>query len=124
MRGVSQPKEDGRRAEPTAPLPESRRLSRPWWLPHFLGRVPLGLEGRHLTLVGIVSLAAFFESYDLSMLTSALKQIREGFGLGQSEAVSLFAWIRLGAIPALIVVPLADRLGPVSYTHLTLPTKA
>ena len=108
---MNQSDEEGGHADRTEPLPESRRLRRPWWLPHFLGRVPLGLEERHLTLVGLVSLAAAFESYDLSMLTSALKQIRESFGLGQSEAVSLFAWIRLGAIPALIVVPLADRLG-------------
>lgn len=91
--------------------PEPRRVKRPWWLPHFLGRVPLGLDERHVALVGIVSLAALFENYDMSMLTSALKQIRESFDLTQSEAASFFAWIRLGAIPAFLVLPLADRFG-------------
>jgi putative MFS transporter len=87
------------------------RARRPWWLPHVLGRIPIGLESRHVSLVGIVSLAALFENYDMSMLTSALKQIRESLGLSQAEASSLFAWIRLGAIPAFLVLPLADRLG-------------
>lgn len=87
------------------------RAKRPWWLPHVLGRIPIGLEARHISLVGIVSLAALFENYDMSMLSSALKQIRESFGLSQAEASSLFAWIRLGAIPAFLVLPLADRVG-------------
>jgi MFS family permease len=87
------------------------RAKRPWWFPHFLGRVPLGLEQKDLTLVGVVSLSMFFESYDLSMLTAALKQIRETFDLGSSEMSSLVAYVRLGAIPAFLVLPLADRLG-------------
>ena len=91
--------------------PEPQRVKRPWWLPHFLGRVPLGLEERHVALVGVVALAALFENYDQSMLTSAFKQIREGFDLSQAEAATRFGWIRLGAIPAIIVLPLADRLG-------------
>ncbi len=90
---------------------DQKRASRPWWLPHFLGRIPLGVEDRHVALVGVVALASLFETYDMSMLTSALKQIRESFGLSQAEASSLFAWIRLGAIPAFLVLPLADRIG-------------
>ena len=87
------------------------RPKRPIWLPHFLGPLPLGLEQKYVSLVGVVSLALLFESYDLSMLSAALKQIRESFGLGQSEMSSLVAYIRLGAIPAFLVLPLADRLG-------------
>ncbi|MGB0618367.1 MAG: MFS transporter [Myxococcota bacterium] len=90
---------------------EPQRVSRPWWLPHFLGRVPIGLEERHVALVGVVALAALFENYDQSMLTAAFKQIREGFGLSQAEAATWFGWIRLGALPAILVLPLADRLG-------------
>ena len=90
---------------------ETQRVDRPWWLPHFLGRVPLGLRAEHVGLVGVVALAALFENYDQSMLTSAFKQIRESFELSQAEASSLFAWIRLGAIPAFLVLPLADRIG-------------
>ena len=87
------------------------RAKRPWWLLHVFGRVPVGIEPRHISIVGVVALAALFENYDMSMLSAALKQIRETFGLTQSEASSLFAWIRLGAIPAFLVLPIADRVG-------------
>lgn len=92
-------------------LETTARIRRPWWLPHFLGRVPVGVGADHVSLVGIVALAALFENYDMSMLTSAFKQIRESFDLSQAEASALFAWIRLGAIPAFLVLPLADRIG-------------
>jgi len=89
-------------------LPRARR---PWWLPHFLGRMPRGLEDHHVAVVGIVSLAFLFENYDLSMLSAALKQIRENYGQSPGEMTSLLAWIRLGAIPAFLLLPLADRVG-------------
>lgn len=104
--------------ESPAPVPRDgqvaalpQRARRPWWLPHFLGRVPLGLEERYVGLVGVVALAGFFENYDLSMMTAAFKQIRETFALTQAEMTSLVAWVRLGALPAFLVLPLADRLG-------------
>jgi MFS family permease len=40
-----------------------------------------------------------------------LKQIRESFELSQSDMTGLLAWVRLGAIPAFLILPLADRLG-------------
>lgn len=92
---------------PTEPV----RAKRPWWLPHFLGRVPIGLEARYVSLVGVVALAGLFENYDLSVLSAALKQIRESFDLDQSEMTSMLAWVRLGAIPAFLILPLADRVG-------------
>ena len=98
---------DGPAVDPDG-LPRARR---PWWIPHFLGRMPRGLEERHVGIVGIVSLAFLFENYDLSMLSAALKQIRESYGLDPAEMSSLLAWIRLGAIPAFLFLPLADRLG-------------
>jgi len=90
---------------------EPVRAKRPWWLPHFLGRVPMGLDSRYVSLVGLVALAGLFENYDLSVLSAALKQIRESFGLDQSEMTSMLAWVRLGAIPAFLILPLADRVG-------------
>lgn len=105
------PADGGERASDEGEPSPARRVKRPWWLPHLFGRVPLGLEERHVGLVGVVALAALFENYDVSMLSAALKQIRESFGLTQAEATSLFAWIRLGAIPAFLVLPLADRVG-------------
>ncbi len=99
--------DDGAQADPDA-LPRPRR---PFWLPHFLGRIPRGLEDRHVSIVGIVSLAFLFENYDLSMLSAALKQIRESYDLGPAEMTRWLAWIRLGAIPAFLCLPLADRFG-------------
>lgn len=95
-----------------AAVPDERvRAKRPWWLPHFLGRVPIGLESRYVSLVGVVALAGLFENYDLSVLSAALKQIRESFDLDQAEMTSLLAWVRLGALPAFLILPLADRIG-------------
>jgi len=72
---------------------------------------PAGLEPRLVRLLGLVSLAMFFESYDLSMLTSALKHIAEDLGMAEDELGGYLGTIRLGALPALAIVPLADRLG-------------
>jgi putative MFS transporter len=69
------------------------------------------LEARYVSLVGVVALAGFFESYDLSVLSAALKQIRESFELSQADMTFLLAWVRLGAFPAFLILPLADRLG-------------
>lgn len=91
--------------------PDPVRLARPWWIPAFLGRIPAGLEAHHIALVGVISCAALFENYDISMLSAALKQIRESFGLGPAEMSSMLAWVRIGAIPALFFLPLADRIG-------------
>ena len=83
---------------------------RPWWIPPFLGRVP-DIDRRLLNLLGLVSLALFFEQYDASLLSSALKYIAEDLGMAESELGRNMGAIRLGALPALLILPLADRLG-------------
>lgn len=85
-------------------------MKRPWWIPPFLGRIP-PLEERQLTLLGLVALALFFESYDLSMGTSALKHIAESLGIAEHDLGSTLGTIRLGAIPAFLLAPFADRIG-------------
>jgi MFS family permease len=82
----------------------------PWWIPPFLGGVP-DIEPRLVRLLGLVSLALFFEQYDLSMLTAALKFIAEDLGLAEKDFGRYLGLIRLGALPAFFVVPLADRIG-------------
>lgn len=83
----------------------------PWWIPPFLGRVPTSVSPGHVQLMGAVSLAAFFENFDQAMLTQAVKQIAADFALGESELGNLLGWVRLGAIPALLLIPVADRIG-------------
>src|SRR5262249_42420003 len=84
--------------------------NRPWWIPRVFGRVP-ALEERHLRLLGFVSLALFFESYDLSLGTSTLKYIANDFSIDAAALGGTLSLIRLGAIPAFLLAPLADRLG-------------
>jgi MFS family permease len=91
--------------------PPARRARNPWWIPPLLGGVPPEVTPGQLRLLGFVALALLFENYDLSMLGSAIKFIREDFGLPQSEVGRLTALVRLGAIPALLVIPFVDRLG-------------
>ncbi len=82
----------------------------PWWIPPVLGRVP-NVPDDLLRLLGLVSLALFFESYDISMLGSALKHIAAGLGIAESEMGGYLGLIRLGALPAFLLIPLADRFG-------------
>jgi MFS family permease len=83
-------------------------VTRPWWIP--LGPIP-EVEARQLSLLGIVSLALFFESYDLSMGTSALKYIADDLGISDRDLGGTLGLIRLGAIPAFLLAPFADHIG-------------
>ena len=85
-------------------------LAHPWWIPSFLGRLP-ELEPRHLSLLGFVSLALLFENYDFSLLTAALPFIARSLDLPEAALGDFTGMIRLGALPAFLVVPFADRLG-------------
>ena len=83
----------------------------PWWIPPFLGRVPPAVPQPQLQLLGAVALASCFEHFDQAMLTQAIKQIAADFGIAEQGLGSLLGWVRLGAIPAILLVPFADRLG-------------
>lgn len=69
------------------------------------------IDERLVRLLGLVSLALFFEAYDNSMLTSALKFIAGELGMAEQDLGKYLALIRLGSLPAFIVVPFADRIG-------------
>src|SRR5215510_13538605 len=90
----------------------SRYGRNPWWIPPtLLGRVPEGIEPRTLSLLGFVSFALFFEQYDLSLLNNALKYITADLAIPETRLGFFQMWIRLGSLPALLLIPLADRLG-------------
>ena len=83
----------------------------PWWIPRpLLGRVP-DIDPQLITLLGLVSLAILFEQYDASMLTAALKHIAVDLDIGEDSLGKFLGVIRLGALPALLLVPIADRIG-------------
>ncbi len=99
---------------PAAPTPAAVppvRLKNPLWIPPFLGRVPEGVVQSELSLLGAVSLALLFEEYDLAMLTAALKHIAEDLHIAEAQLGGVLGVIRLGALPAFLVIPLADRIG-------------
>jgi putative MFS transporter len=73
--------------------------------------VPVGIEQRHLALLGFLSLAILFADYDLSLLTSVLKYLREDFELSEAALGTFTGAMRLGALPAFLLIPLADRIG-------------
>src|SRR5262245_41317385 len=62
-------------------------------------------------MLGLVALALFFEQYDFSMLTAVQPRVRAEFGVSQSEMGFYLSLIRLGALPAFLILPQADRLG-------------
>jgi len=85
-------------------------LRNPWWIPPFLGGVP-EVEPRLISLLGLVSLALFFEAYDNSLLTSALKFIAADLEIAGGDLGRYLAFIRLGSLPAFAIVPFADQIG-------------
>lgn len=62
-------------------------------------------------MLGVIALAMLFENYDQATLTAALKQIAETFRVQESDVAGLLGWVHAGAIPAVLLVPFADRLG-------------
>ncbi len=96
----------------STPSPSYRSVRQnPWWIPPFLGGVPAGVTPAHLRVLGFVTLAMFFENYDLGMLGNALPQIAATFGLDKVELGNFTALTRLGALPAFFLLPLGDRIG-------------
>ena len=83
----------------------------PWWIPPFMGGVPVGVGPDHLRLLGVLTFALFFENYDLSVLGNALPQLAESFGLTKAQLGDFASVTRLGALPAFLLIPLADRIG-------------
>jgi len=98
---------------PGEPVPNAYRSVRqnPWWIPPFLGGVPEGVGAAHLRLLGFVTLAMFFENYDLGMFGNALPQLAATFGLDKAQLGQFASATRLGALPAFFLLPLADRIG-------------
>lgn len=64
---------------------------------------------RHMVLA--VAFATLFEEYDTGILNAALKQIADELRIPEERLALDLAWIRAGALPAFLFLPLADRWG-------------
>lgn len=62
-------------------------------------------------MLGLVVLGTFFESYDLSLLSSAVKHIADDLDVGARELPFVLAAVRFGGFLAFGLLPLADRFG-------------
>lgn len=91
--------------------PAARPRRNPWWIPPFLGRVPAEVPEAHVRLLGALAFAIYFENFDQALLTQAIKQIAADFAVPEGRIGSLLGFVRLGAIPAFLLVPFADRIG-------------
>lgn len=89
----------------------ARKHRRPWWIPPLVGGPVPDVDPHLFTVLGLVTLALFFEAYDLSMLTAALPRMAADLGMSEAELPGRLATIRLGALPAFLLIPLTDRIG-------------
>jgi len=63
-------------------------------------------------MLGLVVLGTFFEAYDLSLLSSAVKHIADDLAITNTADLSnTLAAVRTGGFVAFLLLPLADRLG-------------
>ena len=62
-------------------------------------------------LTALIALGLGFEQYDMGILNAVLPQIVETFAIPGEDSGALMGTIRLGGLGAVLLVPLADRLG-------------
>ncbi len=62
-------------------------------------------------MLGMVSLGLLFDQYDFGMLSAALPRIAVDLRVPDEQLGYTLSVIRFGAVPAFLVLPLADRIG-------------
>ena len=72
---------------------------------------PADLPRRDRNLLWLLAAAFFIGQYDMTLLSIALPDIQASFGIAEEDLGKLVAVGRLGAIPAILLALVADRLG-------------
>lgn len=86
----------------------------PWWvwLVPFLFALKLPKLNQHQwRVLGLIGFASLFDRYDGAVLQLALPQIQTNLGITDATLSSTVAIIKLGSIPAFLLMLAADRLG-------------
>lgn len=98
--------------EPSASQTPARRRLRdnPWWIPPFLGTIPV-LEPRLMRTLQLLALGMMIENYDLSLINSTLKYIMDDLGIATTDSGFYMGIVRLGGILTFLILPFADRIG-------------
>ena len=76
----------------------------------FLGRPP-PLTRRQWNILGLIAFVTMFDQYDMALFSLALKQIQMELMIPEAELGQLGAIVRLGALPAFLLMIVADRIG-------------
>ena len=97
-----------RDAEASAPIQHASPFRNPWWIPPFLGRVPVGLDDGHLGLIGLIALGLTFEQYDLSLLNTAIGHVATDLGFGVGEIGRVTAAVRAGGLLTFLVATVPE----------------
>ncbi len=95
----------------TPDAPKSKPF-RPWWtytIP-YAGKVP-DLTTRQWSVMGLLGAAELFDHYDMGIMGLALSQIQLSLGIAEADIAGVNAVVRFGALPALAMMVMADRVG-------------
>lgn len=71
-------------------------------------------------LIAFLSVATFFEGYDMFALAQILPNLREAFHLSEEEGGLLLSVVSVGTVLAGRLVPLADRIGRKTVLSITI----
>jgi putative MFS transporter len=94
---------------------------RPWWTRiFFYVRSPEGVTDHQWRLLGVLGVTFLLNQYDMAIIGLALPQIQAGLGVAESDVGGLMAVVRLGAVGALLLALLADRIGRRALLLLTI----
>ena len=72
---------------------------------------PAGLATSDKRLLLLLGAAYFVGQYDMTVLTLALPDLQQSFGIAEEDLGKVVGAARLGALPALLFALLADRAG-------------
>ncbi|MEZ5503434.1 MAG: MFS transporter [Halioglobus sp.] len=72
---------------------------------------PAGLESADKKLLMLLAAAFFFGAYDMSVLSLALPNMQQSFGISEQDLGKVMGAARLGALPAIFLALWSDRIG-------------
>lgn len=73
--------------------------------------IPRDLDRDDRVLLMLLGAAFFIGQYDMTLLTLSLPDVQASFSIGEESLGKLIAFARLGAIPAILLALVADRIG-------------
>lgn len=81
---------------------------------------PAGLSRADTALLWLLAAAFFIGHYDMTLLSLALPDLQQSFGISEQDLGKVLATARLGALPAIVLALLADRAGRRNLLMATL----